>query len=309
VAGWTLLALVALTTVDYWTFPLLAHGPTGHFDRGTNGLWLRYTWYFGQHSPEEERQMARRLEQNRIRYAYFHVRYIKPDGTLRYSFLDKARELNRLVGETAPSVKRIAWIYIDKNSVNVRDEAIRRRLVGEAGRLVSEGGFQGVQWDYEICNDGDPTLLLLLDDSRRLLPSCWIGVAAPAWYPWPLTSVSWSERYFREVAQRSDQIAVMAYDSGLYHPRLYNGLVANQIEVLERATRGTDCRFVVGLPTYGGGTLSHNPHSENMPLALAAVKQGLADTRSERFEGVALFADYTTDTAEWDVFTRDWLSR
>ncbi len=311
IAAWTILAVFAFAVFDYWTFPLLAHRAEGRFDRGSNGLWLRYTWYFGEHSPEEVRELGRRLEENHIRYAYFHVRDIKPDGSLRYPHLAETQALNRQLADANPSVKRIAWIYVGntkgRGAVDLNDAKVRERLVAEAGRLLKQGGFQGIQWDYEICDDGEPGQPALLDDSRRLLPPCWLGVAAPAWYPWPLTGVSWSEGYFRDLAQRCDQIAVMAYDSGMYHPRLYSYLVAQQANVLERVTSGTGCRFVIGAPTYGDPTLSHNPRSENLALALAAVKNALASSECRRCEGVALFADYTTSPEEWDTFRRDWL--
>src|SRR5947209_12818291 len=73
-SGAALLAL--LLVVDYALYPRLA-GPGGQSaNRGENGLWLRYRWYFGQHSDRDIRLLGRRLRDEQIRYAYFHVRHV-----------------------------------------------------------------------------------------------------------------------------------------------------------------------------------------------------------------------------------------
>src|SRR5687768_17460533 len=86
-----LILVLALLAADYTFYPLLAR-PGGHsFNRGQNGLWLRYTWYFGRRGEAEVRAMARRLIENQIGYAYFHVRHITRDGSLRYHYPETAR--------------------------------------------------------------------------------------------------------------------------------------------------------------------------------------------------------------------------
>lgn len=307
---WTLAFLLGLTVFDYWTFPLLTRDPAGHFDKGSNGLWLRYPWYFGQRTTQEIRDLGGRLKQDGFRYAYFHVRDVKPDGTLRYPRFQEARHLNTVLREADPYLRRIAWVYIGnergRGAVRLSDPAVRKVLIGQGRRLLTEGGFDGIQWDYEICDDGDASLLALLKESRQAFPDQWLGVAVPIWYPWPLSRVGWSEGYFRRVGENCDQIAVMAYDTGVYHPRLYSWLVAQQVAVLGRATEGLACRFVMGVPTYEDGTLSHNPRAENLSLAIRAVRSALAESPPSRFEGLALFADYTTDAREWETFRGGW---
>lgn len=260
------------------------------------------------------RELGQRLAQDRFFYAYFHVRDVKPDGSLRYPHFTEATALNRDLEAAAPSVKRLAWIYVGntrgRGAVKLGDRAVRRRLIAEAVRLVRECGFQGVQWDYEICDDGDPGFLALLEESRKTLPiGAFLGVAAPGSYGWPLGGVSWSDDYFRKIAERCDQIAVMAYDSGLYLPRLYASWVSRQVRVLGKVCAGLNCRFVIGVPTYEDGTFSHNPRAENLKLALRAVRSGLSGPLPSGFDGVGIFADYTTDSEEWAVYRRDWLGR
>jgi hypothetical protein len=58
---------------------------------------------------------------------------------------------------------------------------------------------------------------------------------------------------------------------------------------------------LLGLPTYHDGGGSHHPRAENLRIALKAVRE------ANGVAGVALFADYTTDEAEWAWYERAWL--
>jgi hypothetical protein len=307
---WGLGIFAVAGVADYWAFPPLAKPGGRIVDRRENALWLRYTWYFGER--EDFQGLAKRLTENGIRDAYFHVRSIETDGSLKYRKLASARRLNEEVGREAPGVRRIAWIYAGNpqglGNVDLTREAVRRRMVEEAAWLVREAGFDGVQWDYEICPDGDRGLLNLLEETRKALPKgTFLGAAVPTWYPAPLGGFGWSEAYFREVAQRCDGMAVMAYDSAAYTPRLYVWWVSEQVVRSTRAASGTGCRVVMGVPTYGNGTPSHNPHAENLRLALMGVRGGLAGGAVlSAWQGVGIFADYTTDESEWKSFKALW---
>jgi hypothetical protein len=185
-------------------------------------------------------------------------------------------------------------------------------MVGEARWLVNECGFDGVQWDYEICQDGDPNFLRLLRETRAALPpGKLLSAAVPMWLPAPFQHWGWSEAYFARVAATCDQIAVMCYDSGIYLPRGYVWLVHQQtVHVTRAVVRGNPrCRVLLGLPTYGEGGLSHHAWAENLRMALKGVREGLADPRAEPsvFAGVALFADYTTQPEEWERYREWWL--
>jgi spore germination protein YaaH len=222
--------------------------------------------------------------------------------------------------QDAPSVKVIAWIYAGNDrlastgigEVALSNAAVRKAMVSEARWLVEKCGFDGVQWDYEICQDGDPDFLRLLRETRAALPSGkLLSAAVPMWLPPPFQRWGWSEGYFARVAATCDQIAVMCYDSGIFLPRGYVWLVHQQaVNVTLAVARGDPrCRVLLGLPTYGKGGLSHHAWAENLRLALKGVREGLADPRAERsvFAGVALFADYTTQPEEWQTYRRRWL--
>ena len=222
--------------------------------------------------------------------------------------------LNQSFKELAPGVRRIAWIYAGNEqglgSVDIGKANVRRHMAEEAAWLCRKCGFDGVQWDYEMCPDGDRNLLALLQETRVAMPpDAFLGVAAPIHYPAPFGGFGWSEEYFARVAAVCDQLAVMAYDTGAYSPRLYVWLVAHQVRRITRAVArsGSGCKVVLGLPTYGPSGLSHNPHAENLRLGLIGARDGLAEGADlTAWQGVALFADYTTDGVEWETLHDLW---
>jgi spore germination protein YaaH len=217
-------------------------------------------------------------------------------------------------------VKVIAWIFTGNarlahtgvGNVAIADPAVRGVMVSEARWLVNECGFDGIQWDYEICDNGDPHLLALLRETRAALPTGkLLSVATPVWSPLP-GRLGWSEPYFTQIAALCDQITVMGYDTGMYLPRAYVWLTRQQVvHVTQAVARGNPrCRVLIGVPTYGKGLPSHHPWSENLRMALKGVQEGLADSRTDRsvFAGVAPFADYTTQPEEWETYRTLWLA-
>lgn len=310
-----LLAATAAIVADYHLYPLAVRPRGLSRNHGENGLWLRYTWYFGQKTDADMRRLAADLRQRQIRYAYFHVRLIDRHGRLVYHYPAQARRLIGVLHEWAPEVAIMAWVYAGNRRaggmVDLADPQVRANMVGEARWLTSTCGFDGVQWDYETCQDGDAGLPTLLRETRGALPAGkLVGVAASPWLPWHRWGWGWSEAYFGDVARECDQIAVMCYDTGMNLPRAYTWLLRQEgRRVLPAVGRANPrCRVLLGLPTYGRGVRAHNPKAENPRLGLIGVRNGLpAGSDAAAFAGVALFADYTTDADEWQEYTGLWL--
>jgi hypothetical protein len=299
-----LLAFAFLGVGDYFLFPFYGRtgpDPTG---RQENGLWLRYTWYFGEYANSDLSQLAARLNDNSITSAYWHVRYIRADGTLKFQKSNSARKLLNRIRELAPNTRNLAWIYMGHGKlgdVDISKPEVRENIAIQAAWLVKECKFQGVQLDYEVCPDGDRNFLDLLERTRVALPEhAVLSVASPSWDP---LGVGWTESYFSEVARRCDQIAVMGYDTGATFPRLYCWLMEQQVERVTAACG--DTAVLLGLPTYDEGGASHNPQAEQLKIGLWGVRKGSARA-SAKLAGVALFADYTTDREEWKVFHDLW---
>jgi hypothetical protein len=300
-----LLLLIALTVADYWIYPNLPIKGESH-NRNRNGIWLRYTWYFGEATDYD--RLAGQFRVGGIRYAYFHVRFIDRKGPLHFRLPLEARRLNQEVGRRSPDVLRIAWIYVGNpkggGNVDIGDPSIRKKMVSEAKWLIDECGFQGIQWDYEICPDRDPHFLSLLAETRQALPGVHLSAAVPTMYGWPLKGFSWSPEYVTQVAEHLDQFAVMSYDTGMYLPRMYAGHVRGNIEEFGKAAG--EKSVMIGVPTYGPGFLSHNPRAESLKVALMAAR---TVEWPANVEGIAPFADYTMDASEWELFRKYWTGR
>lgn len=314
-----ILLCACLLLIDYLAYPRLAQIGGDTFDTGRNGLWLRYTWYFGEWQEADLDRLAERMLSGEIRYAYCHVRHLEPDGSLAFRKPDSAQRLLAGLRRRAPDAKLLSWVFVANQRtslappVDITDPSVRQQMVREAVWLVNECGFDGVQWDYEVCPSGDESLLALLDETREALPEdAILSACTPMWYPSPFPrSYSWEESYFGEVARHCDQVCVMCYDSGIYLPRAYVWLVRQQAARATRAVAnvGDDCQVVLGLPTYEAGGASHHPRAESLRLGIKGVREGMADPRAEQacFAGVALFADYTTSADEWDEYEQLWV--
>lgn len=314
--GALFVGMLCLLSLDYYAFPYGKPITAPEQNRGENGLWLRYTWYFGQHTDAEVKDLARQLKARQIRDAYFHVRGVTEAGRLNYRYSRQAQHLLTTLRRETPEIRCIAWIYVGnkrgQGKVDLSRPQVRKTMAAEALWLVKQCGFDGVQWDYEICDDGDADFLRLLQETRAALPpGKLLSVATPMWLPGPLRAWGWSDAYFSRVAAHSDQIAVMCYDSGFVWPRSYVWLLRQQpLHVTQAVIHGDPhCRILFGVPTYGGGFRSHNPRAENLRLALRGIREGLVEpgVALSVFAGIAPFADYTTDDRDWRTYNRDWL--
>ncbi|HEY9679541.1 MAG TPA: glycosyl hydrolase family 18 protein [Drouetiella sp.] len=277
-----------------------------------NGLWLRYHWYAGKHVHERDWQaMLQRLRDFKIRYAYFHVLTTRSDGSLKMHKLENALKITSRVHTNCPGTKAIAWVYVaappQQDGSDLNNPAIRKTLVDQALWLVNDCGFDGVQWDYEFCTNDNAGLLKLLEETRSAIPKeKMISVDTPMYYPGILWG--WSDDYFKKIAAKCDQICVMSYDSYLYSARAYSWLVSEQVKHVSNDVfvSNRNCKIVFGLPTYEDKTLAHNHTIESLNNALRGFANGYENggAKHSQIEGVALFADYTTDEREWANYSR-----
>jgi hypothetical protein len=308
--------LLLAALADYVVYPLLPVGGKS-WNRGQNAIWLRDSWWRGTET-ESIASLASRLQKNQFHAAYFHVRFIGKNGELRFrgpEYSRRARRFNAQLKQRSPQIKSLAWIYVGNErgltGVDISNAKTRRAMIAQARWLTQNCGFDGVQWDYEICDDGDENLLALLRETRAAIgKNKTLSIATPMWLPRGLGSWGWSENYFSRVAQNCDEIAIMAYDSALYFPRHYVWLLGQQLVRVPRAVKigNPRCRVLLGAPTYEDGGHSHHPHAENLKIAIKAARRA-GSTPSTNLAGLAIFADYTTDAAEWKLWRELWLEK
>ena len=164
--------------------------------------------------------------------------------------------------------------------------------------------FAGVHLNVEPLTSGDQAFLKFLDQLRTAIPSGKIlSIAAypppTRWHPFP--EVHWEESYFREVARRTDQLAVMMYDTSLRVPKLYQRLMSDwTVEVLEWSEGKP---VLLGVPTYDdAGTEYHRPDVENLENALLGIHQGLsAKSLPTNYQVIVIYCEWETDATEWNA--------
>jgi len=317
--GWICLFLLLFLVgffLDYLLFPRYIY-PTGPSRNiGENGLWLNWRWYFGRYSPADETAMEQRLRMAGVRSAYFHVLSVDDEGLLKYHHAETARTLTKSVHRSLPHTTLYAWVYVGnrdgRGSVDLSDPSTRANLVKEAVWLTKTCGFDGVQWDYEICPSNDVSFLELLRSTRAAIGTKKkISVASALRLPSAVAGRwGWSDAYFGQVSRLCNQICVMGYDSCMVTPRTYVALMRSEtIWVTGDVDRANPkCRVLIGIPSYGDRTAAHNPYAENLRFALIGVRDGAAShkARPQVLDGVAVFADYTTDYGQWLTYQGLW---
>lgn len=306
---------LALLAGDFFLYPQLC-GISGHSgNTGKNGLWLRYSWYFGKKSAQEELETGKLLRDNQIKYAYFHVLDVTKDGNLRHQKLAEGKRLVQRFHQLAPDTKVIAWVsagdYYPAHGTDLEKPQVIANMLACMKWLVNDVGFDGIQWDYEPCKNESEGFINLLRQTKAAMPQGKIlSVAAPIYYPLPFLWF-WSESYSSDVIKNCDQLAIMGYDSGFYTPRAYEWLMSQQLPLLTKiiAQSNPNCRLMMGVPTYGRDYLQS--HSETLTMALLGLRKGMENPATDKtyFDGVAPFADYTTDENEWETYRELWLDK
>ena len=188
-------------------------------------------------------------------------------------------------------------------------------MVAETRGLVDEG-FDGVHVDVEPVDDGNDEYLALLRAMRTAVGKGHV-LSVSAIRPAPVglpraPNFAWSPSYYGRVAATVDQLVIMAYDTALPTASLYQRYVrwaARSVAGTLDAS-GSEARVLMGVPTYEPYTFMHRRGVETPENSLAGVVAGLRGLGAGgTFEGVAIYAEWTTDEKEWAAYERQWRNR
>ena len=172
------------------------------------------------------------------------------------SFIDSLRK-------AVPGVKIAAMVGRNAcpKSGCVPIRSLREGLLHAAARYWS-AGFDAVQIDVEPVASGDSDFPALLKDIRSSKPADKLLSIAGYFVDLPPalqselkpspkaagTLRSWSADYYRSVAQHTDQVMVMNYDTALRSPEAYRRFTAWQVSTLrDLIPTGVEIQF--GLPS------------------------------------------------------------
>jgi hypothetical protein len=308
-----LIVVAAAIAADYYLYPLLIHpSSTDKFQKQRNGLWLGSKWYMGKVTDAEIKAIAEVLNKEQIKYAYFHCRDINASGNLRIPSEKSAKHFVSMLHEQCPDTKIMIWegavSTITGGEVDLSKKAVRENMANAVANLADSANFDGVQWDVEAVPNESHDFVDLLDRTRAKLPEGkMLSICAPS----GSFNLEWSPQYISETSKHCDQISLMAYDTAMWLPRMYVSTMEKLVKKFANAMSdsGTHCKLLVGVPTYEDATLAHHKQAESLEMGILGVKNALKDpsVKSEIVEGIAPYAEYTTDKAEWSTYEKFWL--
>lgn len=295
----------------------------GRHDRSQNGIWISHGWlgdngWFIRNSKTNElnryrskksiEALAKKFREHHITDVFPHLCPADDSGPIPP--VDPAQVERFLAGFSGFRV--MPWVGgPNGSSVRYRNEKWRIEFINSVKQLLEEHPrLAGVHLNVEPLTSGDADFLKFLDELKAALPSP--KVLSIAAYPpptgWqPFEDVHWDESYFRGVAKRSDQMAVMMYDTSLRIPKLYQNLMAAWTREVLEWSEGKP--VLLGVPTYSDvGVDYHHPRVENLRNGLLGIHRGLSrQPVPTNYQGVAIYCDWETDDGEWNYFREHFL--
>jgi hypothetical protein len=324
VARLVLAALVAaLGALAYFAWAPVGDSAAHPFNHDRNAVWLEHRWLERAHQEPEMQALFERLRQRGIAYAYPHIIPFDASGSLPPHDREQLRAFLATSRRVAPELKLLPWIgglrkgYKRQRAgtIELADLTQRQRMVAEARGLVDEG-FDGVHVNVEPVDDDNDEFLALLRALRTAIGNERV-LSLAAIRPAPLglpraPNFAWSPGYYARVAAIVDQIVIMAYDTALPTPSLYRRYVRWAARSVAGALdeSGSRARVLMGIPSYEPFGFMHRRGVETPENALVGVVAGLRGLGAGgTFEGVAIYAEWTTDEAEWRAYERHWRNR
>jgi len=298
-----------------------------------NALWVGTEWTYGLQATRSNEAFIRRLRENQIGTLYAWVSWLKPDRTwggrrdMNNTFVEVEDDVKLFVEDMRslyPDLELYGWVSVPVGTGghSLADVEVRQAVADFSSRVITEFGFDGIFLNIEPIWNGDQDFLALIRTVRQAVGTeVPISVAAPPdWSPIdaeipvpPLIvpGTVWEEDYKQSVGLLVEQIALMAYNSGLSSPADYAEWMAYQVQTFAEAVAalGGGTELLIGIPTYEAELPGHDPLVENVQSAVQGIVSGLelAGEAAPVVRGLAIYAEWTTDEAEWLDFTNAWV--
>lgn len=315
----SMLVTIFLLFVFCWifVFGIYSSQKGSFFNKGHNAVWIGHEWVGEAKTDAEIAVLVNTLNNYQFDTVFVHSGPLESDGTIKpetykYSvnFIEKAKKFD-------PGIKYQAWLGQIRNKIDLSDKDVRHNVVKQAMIMSQLVGFDGIHFDIEPVWDEDLDFINLLKETRETLPQGkTISVAMAEFIPsssiWMFKNFHDFENYntqvnYSNVAKYSDQIVVMAYDTGIKHGWLYRWLVREQTVWLSNLVEGKE--LFIGIPAYDEVKEGFDPEVENVENGLKGIVSGLNNIRSEEenFAGVAIYPYWEIDDTEWKTYEDLWL--
>jgi len=290
---------------------------------GPNAFWAAQKWVGATHDRGAYDVFAALLARHRITDVYFHAGPLTGEGLVPQAKYPNAPALIAAMRRRAPSVRIHAWIgQVERRGggpLDLANAGTRANIVRTANDFI-DLGFDGIHYNIEPIHSGDPDLLALLDETAPMTRARGklLSMATDELSPLPGLEYAvrlvvrqaglWRAPYYREVAARTDQLAVMMYDTAMPFDWMYGTIVAWETRRLLDIV-GPETTLFMGVPTYEDEHFGFHPGAENMRSGLRGIGIGLSfdgPAAGPKF-GAAIYAGWTTDEEEWATWRRNWL--
>ncbi|WP_433511093.1 hypothetical protein ACQP2T_45690 [Nonomuraea sp. CA-143628] len=282
---------------------------------GNDALWLGHAWVDGRRTEKDVERLAVRLRATGIKDLYVHSGPFEMDGRLDPAKYPRARNFIQWVRQYLPGLRVSAWLGQKVDGGLDLDNAKSRENVLAGVAAIMKTGFDGIHYNFEPIGDGDREFLDLLGRTRQYTKL--LSISTPQIEPYPLIRLParavighdkyWSSGYFREAAERVDQVAIMTYDSLTPLQSLYGGYVVRQATLALDLVPETKL-VLVGAPAYHDHGLAWSDAAESVAMAAQGAKLALTEHgRRERF-GLALYVDFAATEEDWREYTTEWFS-
>lgn len=289
--------------------------------RDGNALWMRRHWLHEEPGKDEIAALAASLRERGISRIYPFLGpmdgegwpgWRSKSGHRRY-MPERAGPFLAEIHRIAPEIRVIPWTGGNLGAdVHLEDEAQRKAFAAHARRLI-ELGADGVQLNIEPLRSGAEAYLTLLREVKTAIGKRTLSVAA---YPPPALAESdldthWDPSFMRKVCRIADELAIMAYNTGLVSASAFEGQVSAWTRQLAGSLPGPEaggCEWRMGVPSYDDDKDYHRPDVETIEHSLMGIMSGLRGIESAGgFRGIAIYASFTTDERKWAVYGRLWL--
>jgi glycosyl hydrolase family 18 (putative chitinase) len=292
------------------------------FNQDRNAVWLEHRWLEHDQPQPETEALFVELHAHGVRYVFPHLIPFNPAGRLPLHSREQMRAFLETARRVAPEMQVLPWVgglrvgYKRQRpgTVDLADLGQRQRIVAECRGLIDEG-FDGIHLNVEPVAEGDHDFLALLRALRTAVGEKTLSVSAirPGPVPVPFApNFFWTPEYYARVGGIVDQLVVMAYDTALPTAPLYRRYVAWSATAVTRTLDRASprVRVLLGVPTYDETGVMHRGGVETPDNAIPGIVAGLRGLGTGgTFEGVALYAEWTTDADEWSAYERLWRGR
>ena len=280
-------------------------------------VWMGIEWSMEAKTDVQIESLANDLKAHGVDYTFVYVSYLRSGDSFNPTY-DHAAEFTRRMKAIAPEISLLAWVGVPigieqldgtYEDNRLQREEIRLQIAAFAAFTVNELGFDGIHLNAEILQSGNTAFLETLQAIRVELPNdALLSTTSHALripqsvtlVPYPTLGLHATPEFFREMALYADQIAIMAYDSGLPFPRDFRSWVQYQVEASADALSDSDVELLIGLPVSEEWTGSHQTQAETLTNGLYGFRLGYSD----RINGIALYPYWELSADEWQQIHR-----